>query len=500
MTALGIVLVLALIALYGLGIRAILQVPFRALGILVGGMAFHNVVLMILLRLGTPHLLVRIVQAWKEGILLLLLGLALRLCLLAWRAGQRPRLAFLDWPVLAFAALVLLYAVIPGRVFGVHVTTGQRLLAVRLDLLLPGLYAFGRLFWTGRQRDLAWVAWAIAGSAAAVGLLAAIDLFVVPTRFWLDAGVNQLSSWLGFTYHGPRGLPENFFQTTSRGYLLRRAVSTYVSPLGIAYTGLLVVPLAIAFAARRAEAAGARANRFGLLALTALGVLLSVTRLAIVFMVMEFGLLALLFRRLWLFGATALVAAGAAFMVYVYPQVGPLTDANLSPVHHARSERITSSGDPSLREHANQLGFDLEYVVLHPIGTGLGSAVHRFGTSAGPGESAIFDILGELGILGGILYLPTFFLAILAGLLAYLKVRRDALLAMLPLVVSIGGLALFLITLTSDVWADLSVTFLFWWAAGYSVSTTSSPVWEPSPVGGEGGRQRAVPGQRAGPR
>jgi hypothetical protein len=40
----------------------------------------------------------------------------------------------------------------------------------------------------------------------------------------------------------------------------------------------------------------------------------------------------------------------------------------------------------------------------------------------------------------------------------------------LPLVAAVGGLALIPITLTSDVWGDLSVTFLFWWAAGYSAT------------------------------
>ena len=47
--------------------------------------------------------------------------------------------------------------------------------------------------------------------------------------------------------------------------------------------------------------------------------------------------------------------------------------------------------------------------------------------------------------------------------------------AALPLVVSIGGLMLFLITMTSDVWGNFAVTFLFWWAAGHSVSLSVLP-------------------------
>jgi hypothetical protein len=475
MTALGILLVLVLAVLYGVGIRAILQVPFRALGILVGGMAFHNAILMILLRLGTPHLLVRVVQAWKEGIMLLLLVLTARMGLTAWRAGRRPRLLFLDWLMVAFAALVVLYGLIPSNVFGVHVTLTQKLIAGRIDLLLPLFYLFGRVFWTNRRADLIWSIGAIVGSAAVVGLLGVIELWFIPTRDWLDFGVNQLSAWFGFTYHGPGGLPENFFQTSSEGPLLRRAVSTYVSPLGIAYSGLIIVPLAVAFAVRSAPRSRVRAIRLALLALVLVGILLSLTREAIGLVVAEVGLFALLFRRLWLVVAAGVLAAAALFMLYGYPQVGPLVDRHLFAAAHPQAVHIVSSNDPSLREHASYLGYDLEYVLLHPLGTGLGTAVHRFGASQGTGESAVSDVFGELGVVGGALYLPTYFLMTLAGLRAYLRSRSDALVGALPLVAAFGGLALFVITLTSDVWGDFPVTFLFWWAAGYAVSLTALP-------------------------
>jgi len=110
------------------------------------------------------------------------------------------------------------------------------------------------------------------------------------------------------------------------------------------------------------------------------------------------------------------------------------------------------------------------YVRQHPLGTGLGSAVHRFGASQGTGESAVFDFFGELGVVGGLLYLPIYFLMTIAGMRALVRARADVLLSGLPLVASIGGLMLFLITLTSDVWGNFAVTFLLWWAAGYSVS------------------------------
>ena len=38
------------------------------------------------------------------------------------------------------------------------------------------------------------------------------------------------------------------------------------------------------------------------------------------------------------------------------------------------------------------------------------------------------------------------------------------------MVAVVGGLALIPITMTSDLWGDFSVTFLFWWAVGSCAS------------------------------
>src|SRR5205823_12012882 len=72
--ALPILLLILLLALMAVALRVVIVSPFRALGILVAGMAVHNFLLMVLLRLGTPDLLVRLLQAWKEAILLALVG------------------------------------------------------------------------------------------------------------------------------------------------------------------------------------------------------------------------------------------------------------------------------------------------------------------------------------------------------------------------------------------------------------------------------------------
>ncbi len=477
MRVVGILLALLLLAVYAVALRIVLRAPFRALGILVGGMAFHNVVIMVLLRLGTPAFLVRIVQAWKEGILLVLLVMAAVLGVRSFRSRSFPRLVPIDEVALALTAITVLYLLLPHRFLPGDVSLTQRVVGARLILLLPLLYLFGRVFRPGRG-DAAWVRTVIVAAAALVGLFGTIELWLIPTRAWLDLGVNQLSSWFGFRYAGPKGLPPNFFQSAGPGYYLRRMVSTYVSPLGIAYAGLLVVPPAVVLLIERWRLTWFKEFlAWAGLALLVTGVLFSLTRLAIFLIVAEFLLLALLFRERWLLYSTPVVGALTVFMLLGYVQVGPLVTSDLQTVtHRPPNLRITGIQDPSLTEHSTSLAHDLQYVLRHPLGAGPGSSVNRFGASIGTGESAVLDMFGDLGVIGGLLYLILYMGGLIFGGLAYwsTRTRDDPVDSVLPLVAIVGGLALIPITVTSDVWADFATTFLLWWAFGASVGAAAS--------------------------
>src|SRR5205823_1169399 len=311
-----------------------------------------------------------------------------------------------DLLVAVFAGVAVIYTVLPPSLLHGSANLQQRVIGLRVLLLLPLLYLFGRVFQPRSRADLRWVAWAILGSAAAVGLFGLWELWLVPTPDWFGWGVNQLSAWLGFVYNGPKGLPANFFQTTADGLLLRRMVSTYVSPLGIAYAGLVVVPLAVA----------------------------------------------------------------------------------LRPTHL----NISSVADPSLTEHAGQLGYDLQYVVQHPLGGGVGSSVHRYGPSSGTGESAVFDMFGDLGVVGGILYLLIYAVPFFAAVLVYFRLWRDPLASMLPLIYAVAAAGLAPITLTSDIWGDFATTFLFWWAASRPASCKRAAMACASRTGSLAGTSRPI--------
>src|SRR5437764_753906 len=356
-------------------------------------MALHNFLIMVLLAQRTPAPVVRIVQSWKEGLLLLLSLMAAAAFIRAWRAGHLPRPNLFDLLVAVFAGVAVIYTVLPPSLLHGSANLQQRVIGLRVLLLLPLLYLFGRVFQPRSRADLRWVAWAILGSAAAVGLFGLWELWLVPTPDWFGWGVNQLSAWLGFVYNGPKGLPANFFQTTADGLLLRRMVSTYVSPLGIAYAGLVVVPLAVALILALKQARK-RWLAAALLILLLAGILFSLTRLALLMTVAEFLMLAVLTRRRWVLYATPVVAGLAMFMIFQYVYVGPLMNRNLVPVAQRPTHlNISSVADPSLTEHAGQLGYDLQYVVQHPLGGGVGSSVHRYGPSSGRGDGAVFDMV-----------------------------------------------------------------------------------------------------------
>ena len=472
---LGIALALIILAAFVAAVLLVLRRPFRALGILVAGMAFHNFVLMVLIRLNTPTVLIRVVQAWKEALILVLFAMVARLAVARWRSKTLPSLQLVDWLVGILAVIAILYAVVPHFLLHSNLSLSQAVIGLRTTLLIPLLYLFGRVFKPEDRHELAWVAAVIVGSAGVVGLFGLWELWLVPTATWLSWGVNQFSAWLGYTYHGPKGLPENFFQSTAEGPLLRRMVSTYISPLGIAYTGLLVLPIAVAVLASRWKASLAwTVARWAAFALLLGSIAFSLTRLAIALALFELIALLILLRRRFLVVSTLAAAALTVFIVLAYPDVGPLLTRNLEAVSHGAGHHLIAAGDPSLAEHSGALRGDFEYVLAHPLGTGVGSSIHRFGPNTGTGESAIFDMFGDLGLLGGIVYLVIYLAVILKGARAWVRTRGDQLWAALPLVAFVGGLGLFPITLTSSIWNDFSVTFLFWWAAGAALSL---PLW-----------------------
>ncbi len=478
----GDVLALVALAVVVVAGRVAWRRPILGLAVLVAGMAFHNFLLMVLLRLGTSHVLVRVVQLWKEGLLALLLVIVALRLLRAYREGRIGRPIALDVAAAIFLAIMVIYLLLPSGVLGSNASLQGRLASFRIVALMPVLYSLGRAFHGVVERDLPIALWLVVGAASVVGAFGMVELWLIPTRAWLSWGVNDFSAWLGYQYHGPQSLPENFFQTLGADAYLRRMVSTYLSPLGVAYTALLVLPMAVVLVERGSIGRSARYFAIVAVALTVASILFSVTRLAIFAMVGEVALLAFIIRRPFTYWLVSLTVAASVLTILFYPTVGPVVDQNLNPTTPPGAG-VVRAGDPSFLEHLRTVEADFRVAARHPLGEGLGSSgssANRFSGGAqnpnyAPGESAVLSMFVDTGILGGLAYLALYLLGI------YVAARRlpavvatGTLEAALPMAAFVGGLALVPITLTSDVWGDLSVTFLFWWAVGYSAGLAAA--------------------------
>lgn len=470
--------------------------PFLGFGALVAGMAVHNVAIMTLVQMDAPPAIVRALQAWKEILIATLLIAAFRHVRRRYRDGWRPRVLLPDWIAAAFVVLVVAYVGIQALVGSGDASLGQRLVSIRLSLLPPLLYFLGRILLPRNAAELRGAGFLVLGAAAVVAVVGLWELWLIPTAQWIDWGAIKFSEWLGYDYEGPSGLPANFFHSTADGLALRRMVSTYISPLGVAYTGLLVVPLAAAVAYRPPHNVR-HCVAWGLLAVITISLLFSVTRLALMSLAAAFVLLALLFwqRRALVAAAVAIVAIVA--VLYGYERVGPVMTYDLdevsSPTSFLREQdsssprpdddprageggeligRVISAQDGSVQGHIRAISYGLVYMVQHPAGTGPGTAVPRFGDSQGPGESALLRIGGELGIVGALLHVAMVAGAIWCSWVGFRRLAWGWLRAFV-LVAFVGGLALIPIMLTSDVWGNFSVTFLFWWCAGLAVSVAA---------------------------
>ncbi|HVH65279.1 MAG TPA: hypothetical protein VM674_04520 [Candidatus Acidoferrum sp.] len=469
MTIGGVVIALALLALILVVLWWSWRHPFVGIGFLVAGMAFHSFVIMVLLRLGTPALLVRAVQGWKELLLLVLFVVAARGLWAMRGSAWREALTPVDWLVAAFALLAIIYFLLPSSLLHSGANLQQRLVGFRVVFMIPLLYFLGRTLKPAGDYERMSVVWLGLGAAGVMTLFGIFELFFIPTRTWIDWGVNLYSSFLGFTYHGPSGMPENFFLTLPDDTLVRRMVSTYVSPLGIAYTALLLFPMGIVVIDRRVPPSTAR--WIGVLtSLVVLGVLLTITRLALFSLIGEIALMWLLFRRSWMLALVPVVVVAAVIVLYPYTSIAPAVDRNLNPVHRTGLVWAISGNDSSTREHWGYLVQDLKVDLQHPLGLGTGASTIRYGSLVGTGESAVLGVFGDLGLLGGLIYVAIYLLVLWQGWQAISAARAPSLAQVMPVVALVGGLGIAPITLTSDVWGDLSVTFLFWWAAGATAS------------------------------
>ncbi|HET7568077.1 MAG TPA: O-antigen ligase family protein [Gaiellaceae bacterium] len=462
------------IALYALllGGAAVLvwRRPVVALYLFVVGLALHNAAMAALFAAGVRGATLTAITAWKE----ILLAVALvRVGLEAQRRRALPfRFGVPDALALAFAALVIVYGLVPQSALGGAAGWHAVALAARHDLVPVAAWFLGRSLRLDR-RHLARLGWTLLATAGFVAALGLVDVYAVSISWWRTNGVvAYFHDHLGYDYHGTgvnpakAGLPENFvYNVGGNEPFLRRLVSTFLSPLASSY--LFVVALVGAAALLRAR----RAVGLALCALVGAGLLWTFSRSALLALAVGLGVLALVRRRpVWLAAAVAVVAVAWGW-AHVFPHVAPTGNwtqadlryqAEIAKRHPGASNAPTSVNESSLHEHWLSLRDGATTIVDHPQGFGLGNVgqtASRTGTPLKAGESNYTELGVELGALGAALWIA-WVLSILWALVRAASGERWAAAA------AAAFAAILALAIQTDVIGDPWVAYCVWGFAG----------------------------------
>jgi hypothetical protein len=476
-TAVALAAYAAALAVVGL---AVWRRPVLALFVFVVGLALHNAVMAGLYGLGIRGAALTAIQAWKELLLAVAAG---RVALDAVRARRLPfRPGALDALALAFAAVVVVYALLPQSALDGQAGSEARFLALRHDLIPVGAFLLGRALSLGGD-ELRRLAWTIVTAATAVAAIGLVEVYAVPIEWWRDSSVpGYFREQLGYEYRGTGGLPENFiYNTGSEDHFLRRLVSVFLSPLGAGF--MLVVALLVA------AAGGPLARRRGLVAalaaVIAAGLLFTFSRSSLLALAGALCVLAVARRRLWPVGAAVGTIAVALAFAQVFPSIAPRGDWTQADLVRQRAQAAreggveggpTSPDEPSIESHLTSLREGVELVIRHPQGHGLGNAgtvAARTDLRPVAGESTYTELGADAGLAGMLLFVA-WNLGLLVALVRRATARPPDGWAVAAVAASLAAvLALAVQTDTLGVpWLAICV----WWLAGAFVSPAAAAV------------------------
>ena len=420
------------------------------------GLVLHNVAMAQLWELGVRGTRLDVAAAWKEALLLF------ALLVVAWNVRRLPAITAADVLAASYAAVIVLYWLIPQDVLGGEATARGELLALRHHLFPVAGYALGRLVavaWQERGR----VGGLIVLSAVVVAVVGLLDVAFVSLQAWRDSGVpGWFAEQLGLDYEGLSGLPENWvYNTGDEDNPIRRLVSTFLSPLASAYT--LVV--ALIYVASRPP----RWWWFLVGGLLYVALLFTHTRAAFAALAFGLVLLAIAQRRILPAAIAAGTVVASALFIAAYPTIGPSTSytpdelawlrANAEREGGISGGRFPTVEDESTESHWTNLREGVRVVLEHPQGHGLGNAgvvAKRTGVDIKAGESTYTELGVDAGIAGAVAFV-LWSLAVLLGLW-----RREAwLAAAFAAVLALG--------LQTDVIGIHWLAFTVWFAAGLAL-------------------------------
>jgi hypothetical protein len=469
------------LALYGVALAAaavaVWRRPIVALYVFIVGLALHNLVLSLLYDAGLRGWEIDVVQAWKEVLLTVAVARVATDAISERKRPFRPRAV--DWLALAFAAVVCLYAVIPQDVLDGAAGTKAILYGLRHGLVPVVAYFLGRSLILSRD-ELRRIGWALLGAGAALAVGGLIDLYAVDVEWWRGSGaVGYFRYELGFDYHGPGGLPDNWAFNTEDG-LFRRLVASFISPLATAFAFVVALLLSgIAWQDTRR-----RPLAIALVALCAGALLFTLSRSSLLALAGAFVVLAVALRRWWPVAVTALVLAAGVGFAFAFTSVAPETHFFPEDLPYQEeqarkrgdlpggSSLALNPGEPSLRSHWQSLRDGIETVFEHPQGYGLGNAgaiAVRFGVPLRAGESNYTETGVEAGLLGALL-LIAWSLALLVALVRSAWAATDATFRVAAAGAAAAFAAVLALGIQTDAYGVPWLAYSLWWLCGSLVN------------------------------
>jgi hypothetical protein len=469
------------LVLYGVALAvavvAVWRRPVVALYAFIVGLALHNLILALIYDAGLRGWEIDAVQAWKEALLAVAVA---RVVADAIRARTLPfRLRTVDWLALAFAAFVGLYALIPQDVLDGAAGTKAVLYGVRHGLVPVVAYYLGRSLILSRD-ELRRIGWTLLGTGAALAVGGLIELYAVDVEWWRGSGaVGYFRYELGFDYHGPGGLPDNWAFNTEDG-LFRRLVASFISPLATAFA--LVVALLLSGIAW--QDTRRRPLVIALAALCAVALLFTLSRSSLLALAGAFVVLAIALRRWWPVVATAVVLAAGVGFAFAFTSVAPETHFFPEDLPYQEeqarkrgdlpggSSLALNPGEPSLRSHWRSLRDGIETVFEHPQGYGLGNAgaiAVRFGVPLRAGESNFTETGVETGLAGALL-LIAWSLALLMALVSSAWAAADATVRVGAAGAAAAFAAVLALGIQTDAYGVPWLAYSLWWLCGSFVS------------------------------
>jgi hypothetical protein len=419
------------------------------------GLSMYTTAMSVAFMLGMKDI-IPFLQFFKE--ILVLSTLALTIVNLKYK----PRFQLIDYAILAFLALTIIYAIFP---IGEQRFT-QRLLALKATSFFIVVYFIGRLTDVKTIFINKYFNYIILLTIAA-GAVLIVELMMYQQMQLFTGYVEYNYYFFNFEPGGEFGLSTSF--DSDSGF--RRFASFFSNPLE--HAAATILALAVIGGLYTRDDNKFNINGIGMLALGAsfLSILFALSRAPLAGYLLVIYVYALLTKKKYITHTVhAAVGLGAIYLIYLFFQF----ENNHNSLISVLMNTIDFS-DPSSIGHIEQWAEGIVAIIEKPMGLGLGSS-GRVGGTLGEnvgGENQFIIIGVQVGVIASFLYLSIYIMFIKAGLKWFPMLNgKERKVCLTVLLLKIG---LFIPLLTSEVESSSYISYMEWFLSGLLISIIMKP-------------------------